>query len=251
MQSLSLRRSGRGRPIVFLGGCPTTWDVLSPLAKALTTTHETIELALPGYGQSPALAEPYSLEAAHEAVEATLRGAGVTSCAIVGFSGGAYRALALACRGNVEVTQVLSLGGLASLEPAEKAGFHQFAAALRAGQDLRPLAGPRFLSPAFATAHPEAVKAVEAWLEAAPKDVIAGELDAFADADDLGPRLSQLAIPVLARVGELDQATPPPKSEAIVKACKNARLEVVPGAGHALVLEDLDGVVGAARRLFA
>ena len=56
---------------------------------------------------------------------------------------------------------------------------------------------------------------------------------------------------VLARVGELDQATPPPKSEAIVKACKNARLEVVPGAGHALVLEDLDGVVGAARRLFA
>jgi pimeloyl-ACP methyl ester carboxylesterase len=249
--ALSLRRRGRGPSIVFLGGCPTPWDVLSPFAAALTTTHEAVEVALPGYGGSPSLTAPYTLDAAQAAIEDTLLAAGVGECAVVGFSGGAYRALALALGTRVKVTRVFCLAGLASLAPEEAAGFRQFAAAVRAGQDLRPIAGPRFLSPAFAKAHPEAVTAVEAWLSAAPPAVIASELDGFADARDLLPALGALRVPVVARVGSADAAAPPPKSEAIVRACPSARLEIAEGAGHALVYEDVDGTIASMRSWLA
>ena len=251
MENLSLRRTGRGRAVVFLGGCPTPWDVLSPIANALSTTHETIEVALPGYGASPLLPGRYTLTAAHEAIEGTLIRAGVCECALVGFSAGAYRALAIACRGVVRATHVLSIAGLASLSAEEATGFRGFAAAIRAGQDLKGLATQRFLSPAFATAHPEAGRAVEAWFGAAPGEVVASELEAFADAEDLSTALGALTAPVVARVGSVDAAVPPPKSEAIVRACASARLELVDGAGHALAYEDLGGTIEALRRLLA
>lgn len=237
--------------MVFLGGLPTPWDVLAEVAEAIASTHEAIEVALPGYGASPPLPGPYTLDAAQAAVEEALIGAGVRRCAVVGFSGGGYRALSLALRGAVEVTHVLSLAGMASLSPEEAAGFHGFAAALRAGQDMRPLAAPRFLSAPFAAAHPEAVRAVEGWLDAAPREVIAAELEAFAAAADLTGSLGGLRVPVRARVGSADVAAPPSKSEAIVKACPSARLEIVDGAGHALPYEDLDGTIAALRRLLA
>jgi len=249
--TLFLRRTGQGRPVVFLGGCPTPWDVLAPFAAAISSTHEAIEVALPGYGASPQLPGRYTLDAARAAVETALLEAGVRECAVVGFSGGAYRALSLALGGRVSVTGVFSLSGFAALTAEESESFHQFASALRAGQDLRALAAPRFLSAAFAAAHPEAVRAVEDWLTAAPGEVIAGELDAFADAPDLTPALASLRVPVIARVGSADAATPLPHSEAIVTACPDARLEGVAGAGHALVYEDVEGTIASLRRLLA
>jgi pimeloyl-ACP methyl ester carboxylesterase len=251
MNNLFLRRTGRGRPVVFLGGCPTPWDVLAPVAAAVSTTHEAIEVALPGYGVSTPLGELYSLDAAHEAVERTLIESGVRECALVGFSGGAYRALAIACRGKIRVTQVLCLSGLAGLTPAESEGFRGFAGALRAGVDLSSLATARFLAPAFAVAHPEAVVAVKGWLASATREMIAAELDAFATAPDLAEAVSALTMPIVARVGSVDAATPPTKSEAIVRACRSARIEVVDGAGHALMIEDLDGTIAALRGLLA
>ena len=129
-----------------------------------------------------------------------------------------------------------------------KIRFRQFAVALRAGADLHPVAGPRFLSAGFAATHPEAVKQVEAWLDCVSPAVLANELDAFAAAPDLRAALASLTIPVVARVGALDVAMPPAKSEDIVRAVPNGRLEVVPGVGHALTLEDLDGTIASVRR---
>src|SRR4029078_8937705 len=71
-QTCFIRRTGRGRPVVFLGGCPTPWDVLVPIARAVASTHEAIELALPGYGESPALAHPHTAADVHAAIEASL-----------------------------------------------------------------------------------------------------------------------------------------------------------------------------------
>jgi pimeloyl-ACP methyl ester carboxylesterase len=95
------------------------------------------------------------------------------------------------------------------------------------------------------------VRAVEGWLDAAPSEVIAQDLEAFADAPDLVPSLSNLRIPVVARVGAADAATPVAKSEAIVRACPSASLQVVDGAGHALVYEDVEGTRAAIRAWLA
>ena len=58
-------------------------------------------------------------------------------------------------------------------------------------------------------------------------------------------------MPVLARVGALDVAAGPAASEAIVAAARGGTLEVVPGAGHALMYEDLEGTTASVVRALA
>lgn len=54
---------------------------------------------------------------------------------------------------------------------------------------------------------------------------------------DSRPQLSQLACPLLVMCGEADRLTPPEHSREIAAAVPQARLEIVPGAGHLLTLE--------------
>ena len=64
-------------------------------------------------------------------------------------------------------------------------------------------------SPGFAERDPEGARRVLAWLDAASIEVVCGELVALADAEDLRPRLGELACPTLVCSGTSDQAAPP------------------------------------------
>jgi pimeloyl-ACP methyl ester carboxylesterase len=54
---------------------------------------------------------------------------------------------------------------------------------------------------------------------------------------DARPRLPRVACPTLVLCGEADRLTPPEQSHEIADAVPGARLEIVPGAGHLLTLE--------------
>jgi pimeloyl-ACP methyl ester carboxylesterase len=54
---------------------------------------------------------------------------------------------------------------------------------------------------------------------------------------DARPRLPRVACPTLVLCGEADRLTPPEQSREIAAAVPGARLEIVPGAGHLLTLE--------------
>jgi len=108
------------------------------------------------------------------------------------------------------------------------------------------------LSPNFAARHPQARARVNDWLDATTSDVLSDELAAAALSEDLTPRLGELgALPILARGGELDQAAPVAFSEAIAKSGKNATLEIVAGAGHALLVEDEEGSIDSVLRFLS
>jgi pimeloyl-ACP methyl ester carboxylesterase len=53
--------------------------------------------------------------------------------------------------------------------------------------------------------------------------------------------------PALLLVGELDKMTPPRLSEQLCELLPDARLEVIPGAGHMLMLEQPAAVAAAVR----
>jgi pimeloyl-ACP methyl ester carboxylesterase len=59
---------------------------------------------------------------------------------------------------------------------------------------------------------------------------------------DLRPELAQLRCPALVLGAELDRTFPLACSRALAAALTGATLEVVPGAGHAVVVEAPDRV---------
>lgn len=222
-----------GIPLVVLNGIPSSLDWADSLVKRVERTHGVYVPHLPGYGRTPAR-QPYVwgevIAALEEALMPKLRAPAV----LVAFSGGVWRALELAVRGRLAVRGVLGIGGTAQTPEAERVGLRQLATALRAGFDATSIAAERFLA---TRRDAEAVAVVQSWVHAVPGAALADELEAFAAEPDLLPRLASLRCPVVLRTGSADLACPPEKARAVGAVVAHARVEIVPGAGHALWLE--------------
>jgi 3-oxoadipate enol-lactonase len=242
---IHVHEAGSGPAVLLLHGAPTTTRGFAPMIARLATSHRVLVPDLPGYGASRALDGKYTLERVRERLEHALLARGVREVAIVGHSAGAYRAFAIALAGRVRVGRIVSLSGMAGYGDDVRAAFRELAGMVRAGIDFRPMWLQRMAGPDFVERHPEDVADVMSWLTAASPPVVAAELEAFADAEDLRPRLRDLDARVLARVGLLDQAAPVSFSQDIVGHAPSATLQVVPGCGHAIFYEDAVDTVEA------
>lgn len=222
-----------GTPLVVLNGIPSSLDWAASFLTRVERSHHVLVPHLPGYGRSPAR-QPYGwgevISALEEALTSKLR----EPALLVAFSGGVWRALELAVRGRIGVRGVLGIGGTAHTPDAERVALRQFASALRAGFDATSIAAERFLA---TRRDAEAVAVVQRWVHATPAAALADELEAFAAEPDLLPRLASLRCPVVLRTGSADVACPPEKARAVGAVVPHARVEIVPGAGHALWLE--------------
>ena len=169
--------------------------------------------------------------------------------AFVGFSMGAYRALALSLA--TPARAVVALGGFADLSAEERAGMKGFADALRRGVDLHGVAPARFLSAEHRRLHPADDALVSAWLDAVAPAALIEELEDVALAPSLLPRLEELACPVVARTGELDAAVGPHHARSMAEAAARGAVEIVTGRGHALLIEDREASLATIRRACA
>lgn len=236
-----------GPVVALLHGVPSPPHELVPLARAIAETgRRALVVHASGYGQSPRATSVGTAATRAQLVE-TFRAHRAESLALVGFSGGAYRALDLACHGGLAITGVCCLAGMATLSDEGRRGMEQFAAGLDAGVDFHAIAAPRFLSPTWA-AKPAAAAQITAWLDATSPENLARELRAFAVCPDLLPDLPQLECPILARTGTLDLATPEDNARAIIARAQRGRLELVEGVGHALLIEDEPATVASVLR---
>lgn len=241
---LHVFEAGEGPPVVLLHGMPSPPDDLEALAPELAGRRVLVP-HLPGYGQTPHAPGSQGIEAVEAALIEALALRHVEHPVIVGFSAGAYRALSLALA--MGAAAVVCLGGFAELSDEEKAGARAFAATLRAGVDPRKQLPGRFLSASHRAARPIDDVVVERWIDSAARDALIEELEDLAAAPSLLPRLAGLDVYVTVRHGELDVATPRAHAERIVGAARAGRLQIVPGVGHALLLEDRPGTVAALR----
>ncbi|MEO8845395.1 MAG: hypothetical protein ABI591_15480, partial [Kofleriaceae bacterium] len=92
---------------------------------------------------------------------------------------------------------------------------------------------------------------LSAWLASTTAAALAAELRAQTTMRDLSADLADLATRIYLRVGALDLACPPACSEAILRSAPRASLELVDGAGHALLTEDLTATTAAIERELA
>lgn len=242
---------GKGPAVLLLHGAPSTTAHLRPLADALVRTRRVLIPDLPGYGRTRPLDGKYDHARAHAMLEALLLERGILEVAVVGHSMGGWRAMALALSTRIRVTHVASLGGFATVDDDMRAGVAQNATLFETGFDFDPVIMSVLAAPGFEKRRPAEAAEMRTWTKAAPGSVIAGELRALLANEDLSPRLSSLSIPVLARVGALDVAVPPRLSEAIARLVPTARLEIVPGCGHALLYEDAAGTIASVESLLA
>jgi 3-oxoadipate enol-lactonase len=246
-----VRELGTGEVVVLLHGTPSPGTDWLPVAEQLASRYRVLVPDLPGYGGSPAVDLP-SIERVGDVLFEVLQQRGVSRLAgIAGFSTGALRAFDLVLRHRLPTRVVISIAGVACFDQEARALRRMLAQRLRSdptyirSDEVRGMMQGLMLSPRWADAHPEDVDRVVGWRDLVTPEALVQELEALADSRDLRPELARLGARVYARVGELDVGCPPAWSEDIVRAAPDARLDRVPGCGHALLIEDAEATTAA------
>jgi pimeloyl-ACP methyl ester carboxylesterase len=131
-------RLGQGKPLVLFHGLGSTWRSWQPVLDDLAAHRSVIALDLPGFGDTPPLQGPVSIETLADASAAFLDAHDLQGADVVGSSMGARLVLELARRGVVGSTVSLDPGGF--WRGWEKAYFRSsIAASIRLVRALQPV----------------------------------------------------------------------------------------------------------------
>lgn len=188
--------------------------------------------ALPGFGESPSV--DCGLPAVADRVAAAIQAfADGRPARLLGYGYGGFAALQAVIRHpGLAERLVLADAGAAFSEPGREAFRGMAKAAASQGLEaIADIAMRRLFAPGFHAANPGLVSDRRRIFLASDPAVIISASEALA-ALDLRPALAEVRIPVLAVVGELDEATPPAMSREVVTGLPNAALIVLEGLAH-------------------
>ncbi len=206
----------------FIHGAGCTADVFAAQRAAFP---DALALTLPGHTTPGA---PASIAAFADAVAEELERRGARDVVLVGSSMGGAIALELALRALPAVRGVVLIGSGARLRVAP-AIFEAIEADFPAA--ARMLAGYFFAEPSAERID----AAVAAMLAVGPEQTVRDF--AACNAFDVTERLGEIAVPLLALVGERDVMMPPKFSAFVADRVSGATTRILPGAGHLAMIE--------------
>ena len=252
---LHVERAGSGPPLVLLHGftgAATTW---APLLPHFAAEHETLAIDLPGHGRSSAPAHPgrYALARFADDLLRVLDAFAIDRVALLGYSMGGRAALRAALRAPDRVAAlVLESTSPGIADPARRAERRDADRAL--ADEIEREGVPAFVTrwealPLWASQHalPDSARArLRAQRETNDATGLANSLRGAGAGEDepVLARLAEIDAPVLLVAGALD-ATYVAAATEMARVFPDARLAVVPNAGHAVHLERPDELTDA------
>lgn len=224
--------SGDGPPLVLLHSLLADRSSFSRVVGPLSRDFTVMLVALPGFGGSPAVAGGLAAVADRVAAAIQLFSPG-RPVRLLGNGYGGFVALQAVIRHpGLADRLVLADAGAAFSEPGRQAFRGMAAAATAKGLDaIADTAMRRLFAPDFHAAHPGLVSDRRRIFLASDPAVVVAACEALA-ALDLRPALAGVRIPVLAVVGEQDEATPPAMAHELVAGLPDAELVVLNGLAH-------------------
>jgi pimeloyl-ACP methyl ester carboxylesterase len=245
-------RAGSGPPLLLLHGIGTTRSDFARVMPLLTTDYDVIAVDLPGQGEAPALACRPTVSALADAIERDLDARGLDTVHVVGNSLGGRIALELATRGRVRSVVAIAPSGSSTVPER----IVQCAAMTFSGvvfHTLRPLRA--------SVRDRHLPRVLLGGLRARPWAATASEVDALVDGfgvhsywslltwalgADVPTHLDRIRCPVTLVQGAADLLAPGQASR-FLPFIADARLSIVPFAGHATQGDAPEQIVGLVR----
>jgi 3-oxoadipate enol-lactonase len=236
---LNHQRSGlAGAPVLVLGpSLGTTLEMWGPALGTLARAHDIVRFDHRGQGGSPQPPGPYAIADLGNDVLALLDRLALERVSYAGVSLGGMVGLWLAANAPERIDRLVCICSSAHLPPA--AAWAQRAASVRAAATVAVVADAvigRWFTPAYATAHADAVAPLREMLEHSPPEGYAACCEAIG-ALDLRSELSRIVAPTLVIAAEGDTATPPEHSRLIAAQVAHARLRVLECGAHLAAIE--------------
>lgn len=242
-QELHVTDRGAGDPVVFIHAFPFNAAMWEYQYAALEATHRVIGIDLPGFGASPAPADPSTASMSDWAdmVAAVIGQLGLDKPAIVAASMGGYLTFAM-LRDHADLLGPLVLVATRAksddVDTWQKRTDQQ--EALRGGDDTSMLAKAMIdgLLSQTTLDRPEIVDYVLALMTHNVAEGWIAALEAMKNRPDAMSSLRGIPNPTLVIAGELDRVTPLAESTLITRLVGNGRLERISQSAHLPNLEN-------------
>ncbi len=234
---------GRGSPpLVLLHAFPLHLGMWDEQVVALSSRWRMILPDLPGFGGTPALTDPgaATIDGFADLVAGLMASLGVGPAVVGGLSMGGYVAFSL-LRRHPQLVAALVLADTRAAadtpEVVERRNSQQQQVSEEGTDQLVETMVGNLLSDDTHANRPDVVERARALMHGCSAAGVIGALEAMKNRSDSVPLLEAIEVPVLVVVGEQDGPAPPDVAAAMADAIPNARLEVLPGAGHLSNLE--------------
>jgi 3-oxoadipate enol-lactonase len=223
---------GKGRALVLCHSLLADRSSFNLVADRLAVNFKVVIPSLPGFPGSERV--PGSLEAVADRMADAVRDvAGGDQAILLGNGYGGFVSLQLALRHPELVSRLVLVDAGAKFSEPGREAFRVMARAA-AGNGLEAVADAamrRLFAPDFIAANPALVTDRHERFLAIDPEVFITACQTLAQLD-LISHLPNLSVPVLAVVGELDQATPPAMSAELVAHLPQASLLQLSGCAH-------------------
>jgi pimeloyl-ACP methyl ester carboxylesterase len=234
---LAYADEGPGPAVVLLHGFPLSRAMWVEQLSGIGSIYRVIAPDLRGHGESPAPEGVYTMdEMADDVIELVDTLLSDEPIVLGGLSMGGYVALSLVARYPQRVRALMLMDTRAGADTPEAAQNREATArAVLDADKASPVVEamlPRLFSKLTLEERPERVEPLRAVMERTTARGIAGALRGMAMRPDRSGDLARISVPTLVVVGQEDVITPPAEAKALADAIPNARLEVIPKAGH-------------------
>ena len=231
---------GEGEPVVFLNGVMMTAQSWVLQTALLRERYRCVLHDFRGQLLSEKPREPWTMADHATDLEALLDRLAIERCHLVGTSYGGEVGMLFAIRFPERVRSLSLVASVSEIGPELDHAVAEWGRmALEAPRELYRFAVPSNFSPGFVAAHREVIEQGERRLAACPPDFFtgfAGLITAFRGLD-MTADLARIECPTLVVVGEKDLLKPPRYSHLIAQRISGSEMFVVPGAGHAVIIE--------------
>lgn len=232
---------GTDIPLLLIHGYPLSRQIWLRQADGLAGVARVIAPDLRGFGESDPLQGDSTMDMLAGDCKELLDHLGLKGRAFVGgLSMGGYVALAFARLFPERVAGLILAATKATPDTVEAKAGRDAAiqkAMLEGAPGIAENMLPKMLAPASYEKKPELVEEVRQIMNSASVEGITGALVGMRDRTDSTPVLQQIQTPVLILHGQEDQLMPPSTAEETHRQCPTSELQIIPGAGHLLNME--------------
>jgi 3-oxoadipate enol-lactonase len=238
---------GSGLPVIFLHGYPLDHTIWSPVTDRLAGMVRLITPDLRGHGQTDAPAGTYTMRQMADDVAALMDHLKLQQAVLVGHSMGGYASLAFS---QVYPDRLLGLALVASQAAADTLERREGRYITALEVEEHGMTGVVDSMSARLTSRPDLVDRLrQIILQTSPQGV-AGTLRGIAERQDMTAWITSIDLPAVVIAGGEDALVPLERAQEMALRFPNARLTIIPGAGHMPMMEAPDDVSRALAELF-
>jgi pimeloyl-ACP methyl ester carboxylesterase len=237
MTNLYFQERGRGIPVILLHGFPFQQTIWDSFAEKLSKSFRVFTVDLPGFGKSPILDLPFTVDEVGQQIIAWIEENDLHNCALVGHSLGGYVALSVAFKKPDLLSSLVLFHSTAYPDSIEKKMSRNKVLEFIDKNGVKAFTS-NFIGPLFADQQHPSIRKVKAIAMEANAAVVTGYTQAMRDRPERINVLRSFIKPALIIGGEKDAGISIESIQEQASVCSSCEIHILKQVAHMGMFEN-------------